>query len=110
MASARVRRAHGRCVVGQPMIRVQTEFHGIVELKIDRNGVPLLRLLQAHAPDMRLECTKNNGQWTGFLVKLSQMDLRHSALAALNVPPIDIDKAQLATIAQHFDADGGLTE
>lgn len=110
MARAGLRRSHGVGSLGEPMIRVQTEFHGVVELHIDRHGVPLLRLLQVHAPNVRLECTRNNGQWTGFLVKLSQMDLRHLALCALNVPPIEEGTEQFSTIAQHFDADGGIPD
>lgn len=110
MARAGLRRSHGVGSLGEPMIRVQTEFHGVVELHIDRHGVPLLRLLQVHAPNVRLECTRNNGQWTGFLVKLSQMDLRYSALRALNAPPAESSKEVTAIIAQHFDANGGIPD
>lgn len=75
------------------MIRAMTEFHGVVNILIDRNGVPMLRLLQSHAPDMRIECLKDAGPHPLYLVPLRQIDLDHGRLVALNVadlpqPPV----------------------
>jgi len=75
------------------VIRAMTEFHGIVNIRIDRNGVPMLRLLQSHAPDMRIECLKDEGLYPTYLVPLRQIDLDHGRLVALNVadlpkPPV----------------------
>jgi len=75
------------------MIRAMTEFHGVVEIRVDRNGVPMLRLLQSHAPDMRIECLKDGCRRSLYLVPLGQIDLDHGRLVALNVadlpkPPV----------------------
>lgn len=87
--ASRLSRPHGACMENEmmkpPITICRTTFHGLVELRTNLAGIALLRQLQHHAPDMRIECSKAQGTITGFRVALSQFSFEHADVKSLNM-------------------------
>ena len=63
--------------------RVQTKNRGVVTISVGPEGIALLRLLKHHNAELRIE-TLDRGK-SRVVIALSDMDLEHKNLAALNV-------------------------
>lgn len=69
------------------MIRVNTTYHGIVELDTNPQGIALLRQLAHHSPNLKVEVSKRGHEWvgSGYRVPLHQLDLTHEGITVHNV-------------------------
>lgn len=64
------------------MTMVGTTRHGALKLNVPPGGIPAMRLLKWHAPDLRVECTDDKGAI--IMLPLSDIDISHDAIAQLN--------------------------
>lgn len=62
--------------------KVGTARNGTLTLDIPNGGIPALRLVKYHAPNVRIELTDDQG--TTLLVPLGEISLAHDLLAGLN--------------------------
>ena len=97
-------RFHG---LGEAVIRLSTKRHGICEFDTNAQGVSLLRQLQFHSPNLRIDGTKAQGKWTGFRIPLCEIDLSHAGAARLNID--DEAKAEMA-VTTGYDGNGSPVE
>lgn len=61
---------------------VSTTRYGTLNINVPPGGLPSLRLLKWHAPDLRVECTDEKG--VTILVPLLDIDISHEKVSALN--------------------------
>lgn len=66
-------------------VRSLVPGQGTLTLLVPQSGIPALRLLQHHAPNLGVECLDHRGN--PVLVSLVNLDVSHETLRALNAVP-----------------------
>lgn len=87
------------------MIRIRTDCHGVLLIACTFEALPGLAAIQRSAPHLRIE-GRREADSGPFLVPLWELDLSRRSLQDLNFGAGSIS----SILAQHYDADGRLTE
>lgn len=85
------------------MVSVRCLIPGMdaVSVATPQSGIPALRLLQHHAPNLGIECLDHSGK--SVTITLVNLDFSHDNLRILNVSSTRtdvMDKAQLAALGR----------